>query len=214
MASHIYTYTDPVSLKHISQACACLQEDGLLAYPSDVNWALAWNPASKKALQKVQQLKPFHPQAQSFSLLCNSFAMIAKVGYVEQSHYRLLKKILPGPYTILLKKNHDFFKSVKDKRAAVGARYPNSRLLDALIEAFGGPLVTSSLDFAPEGKNPPTFGYEVDEFFGHGIDLILDLGEEVYPQHTTIIDCTELAPTLVRQGVGAVEGLPLCEPTS
>ena len=211
MATHLYTYTNPVSLKHITQACACLREEGLLAYPSDVNWALAWDPASKKALQKVQQLKPFHPREQSFSLLCNSFAMIAKVGYVEQSHYRLLKKILPGPYTILLKKNHDFFKPFKDKRPVVGIRYPDSDLLQALIEAFGGPLVTSSLDFdvelqAPFCVNPPTFGYEIDAVFGHRIDLLLDLGEEVYPQHTTIIDCTDHAPTLVRQGIGQVEG--------
>ncbi len=206
MATHLYTYTNPVSPKHIAQACACLQEDGLIAYPSDVNWALTWNPASKKALQKVQQLKPFHPREQSFSLLCNSFALIAKVGYVEQSHYRLLKKILPGPYTILLKKNHEFFKLVKDKRAIVGVRYLNSELVNALIEAFDGPLVTSSLDFEVDLKTP-TFGYEVDQTFGHTVDLILDLGEEIYPQHTTVIDCTELAPSLVRQGIGSVEGL-------
>ena len=212
MAAHLYTYIDPVSPKHIGQACACLQEGGLIAYPSDVNWALAWDPASKSALQKVQLLKPFHPREQSFSLLCNSFAMIAKVGYVEQSHYRLLKKILPGPYTILLKKNHDFFKSFKDKRPIVGVRYPHSALLSALIDAFEGPLVTSSLDFEVECKGAlsakaPTFGYEVEQAFGHVLDLILDLGEEVYPQHTTIVDCIQLAPTLVRQGIGSVEGL-------
>ncbi len=106
MAKHLYTYVNPTSDKHIAQACDYLRNEGVIAYPSDVNWAIAWDPGCKKALDKVRVLKPFHPKEQSFSLLCDSFTMISKVGYLEANHYRLLKKVLPGPYTILLKKNH------------------------------------------------------------------------------------------------------------
>jgi len=211
VAIHLYTYIDPISSKHMEQAKICLQKEGLIAYPSDVNWAIAWNPNSKKALQKVQWLKPTHPKEQAFTLLCHSFAMVAQVGHVEHAQYRILRKLLPGPYTILLRRNQAY-KLLATKKDSVGVRYAASPLMEALITAFGSPLASTSLDFSPEssGKSPlspPRFGYEIEEQFGTQLDLILDLGEEISPQQTTILDCTDVSPLLVRQGIGRVEGI-------
>ena len=205
MAKHIYTYVDPCSPKHLDQACRFLEDDGVIAYPTDVNWAFGCKPSSKKAMERIRRLKPHHPKEQPFSLLCNSLSMVASVANVDHVAYRLLKKSLPGPYTFIMKRHHELPKQIKDKRKNVGVRVPQAPLVLGLIEHFGGPLATTSMPAPSPEEAVIVFGYQVEERYGHGIDLILDLGEEVPPQETTIVDFSEGDIEVVREGLGPTE---------
>ena len=127
--------------------------------------------------------------------------MVSLVASLSTLAYRDLKKILPGPYTVLLKSNDNFLRKIKDKRQVVGIRVPQSPLLLALIDYYQKPLATSSLG-VEEGIS---FGYQIEEQFGHGIDLLLDLGEEVIPRETTILDLTGDEMVVVREGVSSVD---------
>lgn len=203
LAEHIYTYINPSSERDLTKACKVLNEDGIIAYPTDVNWAIGCHCSSPKALNRLRSLKPAHPKDQPFSLICHSFSMISEVGILDQAAYRILKKILPGPYTILLKRNRNLPKQIKDKRLIVGVRFPDAPLLTDLVKMLGQPLVTTSLPESEPSKGPIRFGYQVEEIFGHALDLILDLGNEVPTLETTILDCTE-GVQLVREGAGDI----------
>ena len=94
-----------------------------------------------------------------------------------------------------------------DKRKSIGVRIPKSPLLLALLETFGKPLASGSLP-KPEGKDDfLTKGYEIEECFGHAVDLILDLGESLAPLETTIVDLTEEPPKIIRSGIGPMDWL-------
>ncbi len=88
-----------------------------------------------------------------------------------------------------------------DKRRVVGVRIPESELLCELVTALESPLLTTSipnyLDFH--------FGYQVDQTYGHALDMILDLGEEVIPFETTILDLTGPDVVVVREGKGSID---------
>ncbi len=200
MAVHLYTYVNPCSEKDLAKAMAVLSSGGVLIYPSDVNWAFATDPAMNDGLERIRRLKPDHPKELPFSLVCSSIAMAASYAQIEVFAYRILKRILPGPYTILLPRNHLFPRSLKDKRKTVGIRIPASPLILSLIEAYGKPLATSSLPTLPD--RPLEFGYQIEEELGHGVDMILDLGDAVSFQETTILDLTEGEIKIVRLGVG------------
>ena len=209
MARHIYTYVHPTSPKDLAAACRALENDGVIAYPTDVNWALGCDPASKKALDKIRLLKPYHPKEQPFSLMCDSLGMVSTVAHIENFAYRLIKKALPGRYTFILNRTHDLPRQIEDKRKNVGVRVPDSPLLLDLIKAFGKPIATTSLQATtPDqdiGEKPLTFGYEIDAAFGHGLDIILDLGEELLPDETTIIDFSDGRIEVVREGRGCLK---------
>ena len=145
MAKLLYTYVQPTAPKHLEQACSILEQGGLLVYPTDVNWAIGCDPSKKKAIERILQLKPTHPKKQPFSFLCNSIAMIADYAWIENNTYRILKKILPGPYTILLKSKKQLQHWIEDKRKILGIRFPDTPLLTDLIHAYGGPILSSSL---------------------------------------------------------------------
>jgi tRNA threonylcarbamoyl adenosine modification protein (Sua5/YciO/YrdC/YwlC family) len=207
MAKHVYTYINPPSERDLDEACKVLEAGGVIAYPTDVNWAIGCDAANSKALERIRMLKPGHPKEQPFSLICASISMAAKVANIENSDYRILKQTLPGPFTYLMQRNRSLPRQIKDKRRIVGVRVPDSPLLLALVERFGRPLATTSLPSQIVGTEQeyPTivkFGYELDEKFGHALDLILDLGSEVEPLETTVVDMTDGAPTVVRQGLG------------
>lgn len=211
MAKLLYTYEKPSSARDLKEACLILRNGGTIAYPTDVNWAFGCDPLSKKALERIRLLKPFHPSEQPFSLLCNSISMIASIADVDQVAFRVLRRIFPGPYTVILNRNRSFPKHMKDKRMQVGVRIPDSALILDLIKTFGQPLATTSVPYQlTEGKYKDRllhFGYEVDEIYGHGLDLILDLGQAVPAKETTIIDFSKGEPEVLRQGHGSVDDL-------
>ena len=208
VADHLYTYDDPPSVKDLGRACKVLDDGGLLAYPIDGNWAFGCDAANVKALERLRRLKPGHPSDQPFSLVCSSIAMAAQLVIIETNAYRVLKKALPGPYTILLKPAKNLARQLHDKRKTVGIRIPQSPLILALVERYGLPLATTSVPPLRSGA-PAKMGYEVFDEFGHALDLVLDLGGEMAGLETTIVDFTDVAPVLIRAGIGELAAFDL-----
>lgn len=202
VAEHIYTYTKPTNKKDLEKACEALSKSGVIAYPTDVNWALGCDATQVKAVKKLLALKPDHPKDKPFSLLCESLAMISSIAFLGNGAYRILRKALPGPYTILLKPQKKLARQIHDKRKTVGIRVPDSPLLLDLLEMYGKPLVTSSLVFEDKKFS---YGYEVDEVYGHGLDVILDLGQEMEARQTSVVDMTEEPPQVIREGLGSID---------
>lgn len=206
MGNVIYTYDNPPNPKHIKQVCKVLQEGGIIAYPTDVNWAFGCIAGQISALEKLQRIKPGKPKEQPFTLLCKDISMVSAVGTVDQVAYRILKKRLPGPYTVVLEKNRASPKFLRDKRKTVGIRIPESPLILAIIEELELPLVSTSAPELPDGRLPK-FGYEVDEAFGHLADIILDLGEESPWLETSILDLSSGEVEVIRHGAGDLSWL-------
>jgi tRNA threonylcarbamoyl adenosine modification protein (Sua5/YciO/YrdC/YwlC family) len=212
MGEHLYTYDDPPSERDLTRIVRVLEQDGVIAYPSDVNWAFGCDAASPKALDRLYALKPMHPKDRPLSLIVSSIAMAAEYVNVEHAAYRMLRKAWPGPFTVLLTANRTFPRQLKDKRRVVGIRIPQAPLVLAIVERLGRPLATSSVPDGAgaasedgdddDGRPLPRMGYEVFERFGHALDLVLDLGGEVPGQESTIVDLTGGSPELVRRGAG------------
>ncbi len=202
MAEHLYTYDDPPSERDLAKAVRILENDGVIAYPTDVNWGFGCDAKSTKALDRIHRLKPTHPKDRPFSLICSSISMAAEYVNIDNAAYRMLKKAWPGAYTVLLTATKNFPRQLKDKRRVVGIRIPESPLLLAVVEKLRRPLATTSVPTLRPDDPPHHFGYQVFEDHAHGIDLLLDLGKELPGRESTIIDLTSGAPELIRSGAG------------
>lgn len=206
MATHLYTYVSPVREKDIETICAILEDDGVIAMPMDVGWSFVCDAANGKALDRIHRLKPSHPKDRPFSLICDSISMAAHLANVDNTVYRWLKKSLPGPFTILLESHASLPKQIHDKRKIVGIRIPDCELAREVVAKFKRPLAASTIMLPGNNedgiKTQPGFGWEVEESFGHGLDMVVDIGDESLRQETTIMDLTQGIPELVRAGVG------------
>lgn len=206
MAFHLYTFENPVSEKDISKIVHCLNEDGVIAISSDVNWALAVKATSKKGLDKIMKLKPSHPTSRPLSLMFKDISHVSEYAQVDNFCYRLLKKITPGPYTAILPRAKNLPKHLDDKRRQVGVRIPDRELIVKVIEVLGEPLAVSTMDPMPSGEYAK-FGYEIDSYLGHALDMIVDLGEEKIHEETTVFELEDGEINVIREGVGSLEAL-------
>lgn len=205
MSRHLFTYTDPVPERHLDDICQVLARDGVLAYPTDVNWALGCDAASSKAVEKMRRIKRIHPYTQPFSLICADMSMASRVANIDNNAYKILKKLLPGTYTIILKSNRTLAKQIKDKRLNVGIRIPRCELLQTITSRLGKPLASTSMLTADDQQL--RFGFEIQEKYGHALDMVIDLGTEIIPVETTIVDFTTDQPVVIREGAGATDVL-------
>ena len=203
MAEHLYTYSDPPSERHLEKAVSLLEGDGVIAFPAGTSWAFGCHAASQKGLDRIRRLNPGHPKEKSFSLICSDISMASSVGNIDHSLYRVLKKAWPGPYTILVKRNRTLPRQIKDKRQVVGIRIPKCPMLLALVAKFGHPIATTSLPYKEE-NTPYRMGYEVFDSFGHALDLVLDLGEQLIGMESTVVDYTSGMAEIIRVGAGDI----------
>ena len=201
MTEHLYTYDDPPSERDLAKMIKILSHDGVMAYPGGSNWAFASDARSAKALDRMYALNPKHPKERPFSLICSSISMAAEYATIDHYAYRMLRKAWPGPFTVLRPSHRTLVRHLKDKRKIVGIRIPNCRMILALVDLLGSPLATTSIPVRAE-DDPYRFGYEVAEDYGHAVDLVVDLGNELSGLESTIVDFEDGAPKIIREGVG------------
>lgn len=206
MAEIVYTYENPVNARDIARLAKAMEDGKVIAYPTDVNWAFGAKVTSKKGIERLRALKPSHPKDRPFSLLFSSISQVSEYAEVDTAAYRILKKLFPGPYTVLLPSARGLPKQIFDKRSVVGVRIPERELLSALVEKLGVPIITTSAPEKPDGQ-PFRYGYEVDAAFGHALEYVAELGGEVNVAETTVVELVEGDVVLVRQGAGAVDDL-------
>ena len=201
MADHLYTYADPPNPRHLQQISDLLRNHGVVAIPTGTSWAFCADPTSKKANNRIRLLKPDRPKEQPFSLLCRDISMATSMTTIDGSAFRTLNRIWPGPFTVLLRSNRQLPRLLKTKREVVGVRVPASPLAMAIVDHFGGPLMVSTVPRDSEGQHL-RMGYQVFESYGHGLDLVVDLGDELSGAETTVVDMTSGAIEVIRAGVG------------
>jgi len=203
MGEHLYTYNDPPNPRHLDQIAEVLRSNGVIALPTGTNWAFCADPTSKKANQRIRMLKPGHPKELPFSLLCKDISMATMMTTIDGSAFRMLNRVWPGPFTMLLKSNRQLPRLLKTKREVVGVRIPDDPLTLAIVEHFGGPLMASTVPRGDDGQHL-RMGYEVFEAHGHGLELVVDVGDELPGSQTTVVDLTSGAPEVVREGAGDI----------
>ncbi len=188
--------------RKIRRAVDALEAGEVIAYPTDTVYGLGCDLMSKKAIDRLYQIKGMD-RAKLLAFICHDLADIARYAVVENAQYRVLRRFLPGPYCFVLGATREVPKLVMSKRKTIGIRVPAHPVILALTRELGRPLLTTTA--APPGEEPYVDPHEIDDRFP-GLALVLDGGAGgTVP--TTVIDLTKGYPELVREGAGPVDDL-------
>jgi tRNA threonylcarbamoyl adenosine modification protein (Sua5/YciO/YrdC/YwlC family) len=183
--------------RKIGIAVAALQKGGVIGYPTDTVYALGCDLFDKKAVERIYQIKRMRAD-QPLAFVCHDLADIAHYAIVENEHYRLLKRLLPGPYTFILEATREVPKLILMKRKQVGIRIPDHPVPRALCKELGRPIISTTAGF--HGEEPFVDPNEIDDAFP-GLALVLDGGAGgLVP--TTVVDLTDGTARVVREGAG------------
>lgn len=187
------------------QVAELIHSGKIAAIPTDSCYALVCHLDDRHAVDRLRKLKGISDK-QHLALLCKDLSDLGSYAKVNNVQYRLLKSVLPGPYTFILDASRDVPKRVSHpSKKTIGLRVPMHSVVQALLEHTHGPLIASTAQL--QGMEQPCrSGWEVQEAMGHDLDLIVDDGVYCGALPSTVIDWTSEAPVVVRLGAGALVG--------
>ena len=189
----------------IRQAVEILRADGLIVYPTDSSYALGCHVGDKRGMERIRRIRALDNK-HNFTLVCRDLSEIAIYARVDNSAYRLLRSLTPGPYTFILSATHEVPRRLQNpKRKTIGIRVPDHPIAQALLADLGQPLMSSTL-ILPGKDIPETEAEEIRERLERDVDLVIDGGHCGF-EPTTVIDMSEGAPQVLRQGCGVIDGL-------
>jgi tRNA threonylcarbamoyl adenosine modification protein (Sua5/YciO/YrdC/YwlC family) len=192
----------------IARAADQLRAGKLVVIPTDTVYGLTCGITHQDAIRRVYDLKKMDPK-KPLSILVADMPTIGRYARgLSTPAFRVLKRVLPGPYTFIFEASQEVPKIMLRKRRTIGIRMPDHAVVRALLAKLNEPLLTTSIrnpddDFV----NDPV---EIEERYAGQIDLVLD-GGLLLPIPSTIVDLSSGEPVLVREGKGDVDVLEMFE---
>jgi len=197
-----FIHPDNPQPRLIQQVVMILQRGGIIAYPTDVGYALACQLSDTAALERLCHIKKL-TKHHLFTLICRDLSELALHARVDNWAFRLLKRYTPGAYTFVLKATKSVPKRlIQQKRQTIGLRIPGTPIIQALLEENQAPILSTTLAMthADTPIADPDILYET---IHTQIDGFVD-GGSIVANETSIIDLSGEAPEILRQGAGDI----------
>lgn len=205
MADVFHIHPETPQKRLLRGAADCLRSGGVIVYPTDSSYAVGCGLGEKEALDRIRILRHFDAD-HLFTLLCRDLSEISLYAKVDNWAYRMLKNATPGPYTFVLRATHEVPRRLQHpKRKTIGLRVPDHVIALGIVEELGTPIMTATLR-SPVDDEPISDPDTAREFFEKQVDLIVD-GGPCGVEPTTLIDLSEEAPRVLREGKGELEAI-------
>lgn len=192
-------------MSNIMEAAQKLNDGFLVAFPTETVYGLGADAINQEAVSRIFEIKnrpknhPLIVHLASINQLTDWATDIPK--YVN----KLASTFWPGPMTLILKRNKIAQDFVTGGQETIGLRIPNHEIALTLLEEFQ--KIGSGAIAAPSankfGKVSPTSFEHVRKEIGKDLtqnDQILDGGDSLVGIESTIIDCTNDLPKVLRPG--------------
>jgi tRNA threonylcarbamoyl adenosine modification protein (Sua5/YciO/YrdC/YwlC family) len=137
--------------RNIRTIIECLSDGGVIVYPTDTIYGLGCDISQHKAVERICRIKQVDPAKAQLSFICYDLSDLSNyTKSISTPLYRLLKTLLPGPYTFILPASKLVPKILKSRKDTIGLRIPDNTIARSLVKELGRPILSSSLpgDFA------------------------------------------------------------------
>ena len=187
--------------RYLDQVVNCLRQGGLIAYPTDTCYGLGCSIFEKKAIDAIYRLKRLK-STKPLSFICSDLTHISEFAVVSNKAYKLMRKLLPGPYTFVLPATRTVPKLLQSKRKQVGIRVPDHPVTLAVVRQLGNPIISTTCQLSDDDL-PCVDIHEVRDRFAHWIDLGID-GGYIYPEVSTVVSIEDDKVDILREGKGDI----------
>jgi len=182
----------------LKQVVEVLRDGGVIAYPTDATYGIGCDINNGKAIERIYRLKN-KDRKSTLSFVCADLSHLADYAVVSNTGFRMMKRLLPGPYTFVLKATKLPPKVLQTRQKTVGIRVPDHPIPLALVQMLGHPIVNTTANLS--GQEPFFHPEDINEALGHGIDLIIDAGP-LPGGLSTVIAIENEDHVILREGMG------------
>ena len=214
----------------LARTAILLKEGGTVAIPTDTSWSIVCSMNSREGIKRLKVLSK-EKEESFFTLLCSDISQFGEFCSLDNTRFRLIKRLTPGPYVFILKTLLGTEKTLGLRRSEIGVRLPDYPVPVALINVLGCPLygITAKRNMSMAEDSEDYEDFEDDEntvaeggdralsafyreetlFDGgwelediRGLDLVLDPGEDRNRIFSTVLDISSGEVQILRQGAG------------
>jgi tRNA threonylcarbamoyl adenosine modification protein (Sua5/YciO/YrdC/YwlC family) len=188
----------------LQQVVDTLNDGGIIIYPTDSKYAIGCHALKERAIEQVCRFKGIDPKKNHLSVICYDLSTVSEYAKLDNNTFKLMKRHLPGPFTFILEASGRLPKIFKGRKE-VGIRMPENAIIQEIAQLLGAPILTTSLPY----EEDEDIAYLTDpeliaEQWEDQVDLVIDGGIGSFDE-TTVVDCTDGTPVIVRQGLGELE---------
>ncbi len=198
-------YPENPAERQLKTVVDCLNNNGVIIYPTDTVYGLACNIYKPKAIERIARIKGINIEKANFSFICHDLSNLSEYTKPIPNHiYRLMRAALPGPFTFILEANNNVPKIFHSKKRTIGIRVPANNIAREMVRMLGNPVMSTSIhdeDVIVEYTTDPEL---IHENFYKLVDIVID-GGYGDNEASTVIDCTSGEAEIIRQGKGVIE---------
>ena len=200
-------YEENPNPKAIREVVDCLKKGGVIIYPTDTVYGIGCDINNRKAVERICKIRNIKPEKAQFSFICYDLSHISDYcAQMSNPTFKLMKRLLPGPYTFIMNATNSVPKLFQSKKRTVGIRIPKNNIPLEIVRQLGHPIMTASVhdpDEIIEYTTDPTL---IHERFENKVDMVIDGGFGGI-EGSTILDCTGEEVVVLREGAGPVDDL-------
>jgi tRNA threonylcarbamoyl adenosine modification protein (Sua5/YciO/YrdC/YwlC family) len=178
----------------INKLVKVLDQGDLIIYPTDTFYGIGCDLFNKKSIQRVYQIKR-RPLKKPFSFVCADLKDISLYAQVSNYAYRIMKRLLPGPYTFILEGTRLVPKLMLTRRRTVGIRVPKNKICLDIVKSLGRPIISTSVQL-----DDPSVIHDTYSSF---VEVVIDGGVISY-EPSTVVSLIDDNPEVIRKGKGDI----------
>ncbi len=181
----------------IDRAVECLRGGGVVAVPTDTQYALAVDAFNESAVERIFRMKG-RPGGMALPVLISSVEALSEVAIdVPDVAAMLARRYWPGALTLVVRRAVAVPPAVTAGMDTVAVRVPDHSVPRAVSQRLGRPITGTSANAT--GQPPLNSPAELKSEFGDSLDLVVE-GEVQGGPPSTILDLTGETPEVVREG--------------
>ena len=193
------------SQRQILKVCEVLRKGGVIVYPTDTVYALGCDIYQVKAVDRIARMKGIRLKDADFSFIFSDLSQLSDYArLISNPVFKMMKAYLPGPYTFILPARNNIPRIFHSSKKTIGIRIPENNIPLEIVRELGHPIMTTSIHDDDELIEYTTDPELIWDKYKDRVDAVIDGG---YGQNeaSTVIDCTNHDPVVIRQGIGTVE---------
>jgi len=192
--------------RKLAPAVEALRRGEVILYPTDTGYAFGCALSSRRGITKLRKLKGIDAKHKKpLTMLVDSLGEIGRYGVMANAAFRVVRRLLPGPYTMVLRATSDVPRAMKNRAHEVGVRLPDYAVCNLLVSELGEPLLTGSVtpgEAQPELEEPETLEHR----YARDVALMID-GGHIWPEPSTVMRFDEDGDIeVLRVGQGEIPG--------
>ncbi len=196
-------HPDNPNPRNIKTVIECLLDGGVIIYPTDTIYGLGCDIFQQKAIERIARIKNVDSAKAQLSFVCYDLSDLSKyTKSISTPLYRLLKNLLPGPYTFILPASKEVPRILHSKKSTIGLRVPDNLIARTIVKDLTHPLLSASLpgEMVEEYTDPELMYANFHKL----VDIVIDGGiGGMIP--STVVDCTKDVYEVIREGAGIWE---------